>query len=186
MTPTWKAIKESSRINPLLIPCDVPSFLAYYARWRDCLPSLATAAFVKEPSALEALEAEALRSGLNLCEAGQFRECLLKVIRRIASGDEEQRFIELRQLTRNGTGRVSGLGPTLTSIGIIRPSLDAGDADGDVSLGITCRGYNVRDEDGGFHQFWKDFNLLTWATHIDVREFRYILRQGADSVAVDR
>ena len=86
--------------------------------------SLVVAAFVKEPAALVKSEGQ-LRRGQELDEASEFREGWLKVIRIIAGG-EKQCDVELRHLTRNGTGRVSGLGPTLASVGILEPSPVAG------------------------------------------------------------
>ena len=170
LTPTWRIVLAASRLNQQLVPCDVPSFIAYYSRHRSCLPSLVVAAFVKEPAALEKLEGEARRTSRNIQEAAEFRECWLNVIRKIGDG-EEQRSVELRQLTRNGTGRVSGLGPTLTSVGILMPSHDAGSGDGDVSLGLTRRAHRVNGDDGKFLDFWKDFADESWATIVRTESF---------------
>ena len=96
----------------------------------------------------------------------RLRLCWLNVVRAIGYGDE-QKQIELQQLSRNGVGRVSGIGPTLASIGLLsRPSHDAGNADSDVSLGLTRRGYTVREEDSGFLGFGKDFSAESWATAV--------------------
>ena len=108
--------------------------------------------------------------GMNLHEPVEFRECWLKVIRNIGDG-EGQRFVELRQLTRNGAGRVSGLGPTLASVGILQPSPAAGNAGADVRLGITRRGYNIVTDDVSFHKFWKVFEHESWATACDEQSF---------------
>ena len=98
---------------------------------------------MKEPAAVVKFERQ-LRRGQELDEASEFREGWLKVIRLIAGG-EQQPDVELRQLTRNGTGRVSGLGPTLASVGILEPSPVEGNTTRrtkkpDVQLGITRRG----------------------------------------------
>ena len=171
LSPTWRTVLAARQLNHVLVPCDVPSFIEYYSRHRCSLASVSVAAFVKEPAALENVEAEARRTGLNLQEAHEFRECWLKVIRKIGDGEEQQRSVEMRQLTRNGAGRVSGLGPTLASIGILKPSPDAGDADPDVRLGITRRGYSIRDEEESFHEFWKDFADESWTTALEAPSF---------------
>ena len=95
---------------------------------------------------------------------------LVEIIRKISDG-MMQRPVELRQLTRNGAGRVSGLGPTLASIGILKPSSDAGNVAPDVRLGITRRAYSIRDDDQGFHEFWNDFTDEAWATALDAPNF---------------
>ena len=170
LSPTWTTVLAAKRLNQLLISCDVPSFIEFYSRHRSCVPSLVVAAFAKEPAALERLEGEARMTGMNLHNADDFRECWLKVIRKIGEG-EDQRSVELRQLTRNGAGRVSGLGPTLASIGILQPSPAAGNAGSDVRLGISRRGYNILNEDESFHNFWKVFEHESWATAGDEQSF---------------
>ena len=167
---TWKTVRAAKRLNPFLIPCDVPSFVEYYARHRCCLPGLMVAGFVKEPAPLEMLESEARMIGMNLHEPVDFRKGWLKVIRNIGDG-EGQRFVELRQLTRNGAGRVSGLGPTLASVGILQPSSVAGNACADVRLGITRRGYDIVTDDVNFHKFWKFFSHEAWATACAEKSF---------------
>ena len=74
-------------------------------------------------------------------------------------------------MTRNGAGRVSGLGPTLASIGILQPSPAAGNADADVRLGITRRGCNILNEDKSFHNVWKVFEHVSWATACNEQSF---------------
>jgi len=112
---------------------------------------------VKEPAALVKFEGQ-LRRGQELDEASEFREGWLKVIRIIAGG-EKQCDVELRHLTRNGTGRVSGLGPTLASVGILEPSPVAGN---------TRR---TKKPVGRFLQFWKDFSDVSWATAVETQSF---------------
>ena len=168
LSPTWKTVLAARRLNQLLVPCDVPSFVSYYERHRLCLPSIVVAAFAKEPAALDSVEAEADRAGMSLQNEVEFRECWLEVIRKLGDGTG-QRFVELRQLTRNGAGRVSGLGPTLTSIGLLKPSPDAGK--GDVRIGIGRRAYDIVDDGSGFAAFWKHFSDESWATGVDAQSF---------------
>ena len=99
LSPTWKIVLAAGRLDHLLVPCDVPSFIAFYSRYRCCLPALVVAAFVKEPGALDKLEGDARRTNKNLQEADAFRECWLNVPRKNRGGDE-QRHVELSQLIR--------------------------------------------------------------------------------------
>ena len=168
MSPTWKTVRAARRLNQKLVPCDVPSFMGYYERHRVCLPSVAVAAFVKEPAALDSVEAHAHRSGMDLHFESEFRECWVDVIGKI-EGDSPQRPVELQQLTRNGAGRVSGYGPTMSAIGILEPSPDA--SVGDVMLGITRRPYNFVADSSRFHDFWKDFSDESWAAAVDAPSF---------------
>ena len=158
----------ASRLNLILVPCDVPSFTEYYSRNRTCFPSVTVAAFGKEPASLEMLESVARSTGMNLLDAKQFRECWIKVIGRIVDG-EVQPPVELRQLTRNGAGRVSGLGPTLSAVGILTlsPAASKKKAPVDVRLGITRRGYNVVHEEESFIKFWELFDHDGWAIAIN-------------------
>ena len=105
---------------------------------------------------------------MNLEIENDFRACWSEVIQRIRDG-EEQRSVELKQLTRSGAGRVSGLGPTMAAIGIIQPSLDA--KVGDVRLGIGRRAYDLLNDSSVFHGFWKDFSDESWATAVDAESF---------------
>ena len=155
---TWRLVLAASQLNQHLVPCDVPSFIAFYARHRYCLPALVAAAFV-EPAAVERLELEARKSNTSLRDAAGFRKCWLKVTR------SERRSVELQQLTGRCTGRVFGLGPTLSAVGIIQPSPDAGDADAD------ARGYNVQEDVGKFLDVWKVFAGDSWPTTVETRNF---------------
>ena len=99
LTPTWGIVLAAKPLNKLVLPCDIPSFIAYYKRHRGVLPVLVVGALVKEPGALVKLEAVASRNGSNLEEAADFRQCWLTVLGQIVNGDE-QRAVELRQLNR--------------------------------------------------------------------------------------
>jgi len=79
-----------------------------------------------------------------------------------------QRFVDLRQLTRNGSGRCSGLGRTMHGIGILKPSTAAGAY---VKLGLTGRGYDVREDDQHYREFWRIFSDESWTTHVDAVSF---------------
>jgi len=173
LSDTWKTVLAAKNIAKLLLPCDVPSFIAFYRRYRHCLPALVVAAFLKEPAALSSLEDQATSSGRKLDEPYGFRDCWVKVIAKLSVGILNQRFVELQQLTRNGAGRMSCIGPTLRWIGILEPDPDADDADAspDVRLGLTRRPYKVLSDDGIFQDFWKEFADETWPRAVAAQSF---------------
>ena len=182
LTPIWKTVRAAKELNQSIVPCDVLSFNGFFERYRDDLAYLVVAAFVKEPGALQQFEC-LLRRGTDSDEASAFREGWVNVINSIAGG-AEQRTVELRQLTKSGTGRVSGLGPTLASVGILEPSPAAGPGKKirkpDVYLGLTKRGYYIRHDEGMFNQFWEDFNADpgdygSWADALEVPKFGVFL-----------
>ena len=168
LSPTWHTVQAAKSLNQLLVPCDVSSFNQFYARHRQCLPSISVVAFAKEPAAVESVENYAFRACMDLQNENEFRACWSEVIRGIGAG-EKQRIVELRQLTRSGTGRCSGLGPTMSGIGILQPSPDAGV--GDVRLGIKNRTYIFLNEDKVFHEFWETWSHPSWATALAAESF---------------
>ena len=158
LSTTWQLVIAAGALNCELVPADALGFSDFYVRHRTSFRECLTIAFVKEPQATTMFDEEL--SALGACPSkDDLRKAWMRVIERVIDCGQDKEA--LRNLTRQGVGRMSCLARAMTMIGIIEcakagpsPSTVAG---GTFALGLDNRKYRFCKDKSQFDAFYDAF-----------------------------